>query len=189
LSLDFCYAILFNQGMTPIQQPQPDSHRYGQLTFTGKIETPDSELENYPPEIQEALSVISGTPPPGMREPSMNAAVEEASPNPLKGVDDPRAKFLKKNDRIERFSRTVSANVRALDLTNQDDQATYEKFLLDTGDPRTGITGDATPVQVMLDPAAPRGFRAIVVVRFGQSIQDVRFLDAPISQIPPATQQ
>ena len=113
-----------------------------QMVLGGGIEAPKED--EYPPEIQESLKILSGNHPSqlgnnfGSRTPD-NYPLQEQSP--LKGPfpETSRDKFIKQGDKVVTKVICHDPKVKVLDLATEDGEKEYEKILGEIGDPKSGL--------------------------------------------------
>lgn len=151
-----------------------------QLTFTGQAEPVNPGPEDYPPDVMEALGIVTGNVPDTLGD-NPQGTPEQISPSEQQDII--KAGMLKKTDRIEKFQRLENVAVEVLDISSDTEAKRLAEILALIGDPRNQMMGQETPPQTLLDPSAPRGFRTIVVLKFWKVVADAKIL-APNRILP-----
>lgn len=135
--------------------------------------TPEFAIDELPPDIQEAIRVVSGGRPRSFEE--------EFQPNTegypqFKGAafggSSAQEEFIKQKDPQEIRMRYTDNKCYAIDLATPEGTAKYEEIMKDVGDPESGVIFAEPPKEphIVLDATCERGFRAIVVLKTSKPV-------------------
>ena len=158
-----------------VGEPEDPNHstpavpRVEQMVLGGGVEPPKEE--QYPPEIQESLNIITGHIPGGSGNdirPSVsdNYPLQEKSPLTGPFQDTLRDKFIKQGDKVVTKVICHDPKVKVLDLATEDGENQYEKILGEIGDPKSGLVLTKIIHPPMVDKSSERGFRVIAVLEW-----------------------
>jgi len=152
--------------------------------------TQEITMEGAPPDIQEALSVISGT-----AIPSEDGRLRD--PNVPSESDEEKRKWsmtmLKQHEHETHvITKKVDPHLEVIDVASEEGQLRIVEIYKLIGDPDNGYTGYESAAKTVLDHKAKRGFRSIVTVKWWKTVKDVRKSaldqarerDEPITQPP-----
>lgn len=118
-----------------------------------------------PPEIRKEMEILTGGldfNADGEIVPANDRLLESKSMN---AQDKWKAGMLKKHEIKNAKTRYSKSQVYAFDLSNEQDRTEYAKILDQAGQPGTSMLLNEEPIHIDIDPSAPRGFRAVVIVR------------------------
>lgn len=128
------------------------------------------ELVNapFPEELADSLRVITGERPESFQKEFVpNTSIYPKFEGAAFGGESSQAEFLKKKDPVDKKIRFLDNQVKVFDLMDPKQELEYNVILDKIGDPESGVIL-AEPLkdpQILLDPNASCGYRAIVVVK------------------------
>ena len=134
------------------------------LLFGGSEAVGDVE-EELPQDVKDALEIVTGGTPAGL-EAMLGTGKEETA----------RDQFLKKTDPVEKITKMEDYQVKVFDLANPEHATEYARIQMEIRDVRNKLKGEETPVQIMLDPNTPIGYRVIVVLKYGRPTLELKRL-------------
>lgn len=148
-----------------------------QLTFFGTAERVAPQQE-HPPEIMDALRVVSGTAIPGengglegLTGAGANDLVEQAG-----GTAQERffQKLRKKGDRDNSYQVLSEPKVEVFDIATPEGREGIEKVYAILGDPQNGFVGHESAPQHHLDCNSSVGYRVIVVIKYWKPVTKIK---------------
>jgi hypothetical protein len=138
-----------------------------------------------PQDLYESLKAISGERPESFKR----EFVPNVEPYPgLKeylGRESAQEEFLKKKDPVEIKYKFVDNKTEVFDLTEPADSEKHSQLLNLISDPESGVVlaEELKEPQIMLDPTARRGYRAIVFVRTTRPVKYLKKKEAGYSVV------
>lgn len=157
-----------------MKEAQPQGHQLN--LFGGPPELVGGPAEEYPAEIKDALAVLAGEATPSERGGLDNLS----STIPPPGEPDAQSRWkgrmtmLKKHEQGSVITKLSEPNVRVLDIASEEGEKELVRIYTLLGDPDNGYAGTEQFLKTVLDPKAPRGFRALVMVRWWKPVKDLR---------------
>jgi len=128
-----------------------------------------SEAIDMPSDLLESLRVITGDRPESFKkefEPNLDAYQHIKSGTKHDEV-------LRKHE-SKKVSKLTNNKVYVFDLTSEDDARQYAEVLDVLGDTEknnTFLSEPISPVNILLDASAPKGYRAITIVKTVQPVE------------------
>jgi hypothetical protein len=145
-----------------------------QLTFSGETEPVTPGMETYPPDVQEALNVVTGG---GVDTDAAQAVMGNMGQiRPSEQQDLIRAGLVKNSDRRSVTMKAEKHVVKVFDIADEDQAIELGKCMDLIGDPTNALEGRRTPPQHLLDMNCTKGFRTLVVLEYWKATKQTKIL-------------
>lgn len=139
-----------------------------QLTFSGQAEPAPASQEQYPPDVVEALNIVTGNAPEPMGDPSQIRPSEQQ--------DLIKAGLLKNSDPRKTIHKAEDYFIRSYDIANEEEAQEMARQLNLVGNPVNSLTGRQSPVVHLLDTNCARGFRSLVTLEYWKVTSETKIV-------------
>lgn len=141
--------------------------------------------EEFPPDIAQAMAIVSGTAFPGE-----DGTMEGLDPG-KKGETNAQQRWtqtmLKKHEQANIITVLSEPNIRVLDIASEDGQKEAQKIYELIGNPGNGYVGRESAPKMILDHKAERGFRCLVTFKWWKPVKDVKPFNGSYEPTGPKT--